>query len=109
MKMPPMPMSITDWSEVALTEHVGEQGTATWRTKTFGDLRVRMVEYSPGYIADHWCPKGHVIFCVEGSLDIEIKDSKRLRLEKGQSYHVGDGDPPHRSRTAEGAKLFIVD
>ena len=109
MKMPPMPMSITDWTEVAYTEHPGEEGTATWRTKNFGDIRVRMVEYSSGYLADHWCPKGHVILCLEGSLDIELKGGKRLRLEKGQSYHVGDGDPPHRSRTTSGAKLFIVD
>jgi hypothetical protein len=68
-----------------------------------------MVEYSPGYAADHWCAKGHVILCLAGGLDIELRDGKRLRLEEGQSYHVGDGDPPHRSSTAKGAKLFIVD
>jgi hypothetical protein len=75
----------------------------------FGDIRVRLVEYSPGYLADHWCSKGHVLLCLSGSLDIEIRDGARLRLEAGQSYHVGDGDPPHRSSTAEGARLFIVD
>ena len=109
MKMMPMPMSITDWSQVAPTEHGGDSGVAYWRTKTFGELRVRMVEYSPGYAADHWCAKGHVIFCVSGSIDIQLQDGKKLALLAGQSYHVGDGDPPHRSSSTGGAKLFIVD
>ena len=109
MKMPPCAMSITDWDRVPSTKHPGDSGHATWRTKNFGELRVRMVEYSPGYSADHWCEKGHVILCLQGSLDIELQDGKRLRLETGQSYHVGDGDPPHRSSTNEGARLFIVD
>ncbi|MGC2112625.1 MAG: DHCW motif cupin fold protein [Candidatus Korobacteraceae bacterium] len=102
-------MSITDWSEVAPSEHPGERGRALWRTRTFGDIRVRMVEYSPGYVADHWCSKGHVILCLSGFLDIELKNGVRLNLTPGQSYHVGDGDPPHRSSAPEGASLFIVD
>jgi quercetin dioxygenase-like cupin family protein len=109
MKMPPMPMSITDWSEVEAATHPGETGVARWKTKLFGDIRVRMVEYSPGYFADHWCSKGHVLLCLEGSLDLEIRDGERQVLSAGQSYHVGDGDPPHRSGTLKGAKLFIVD
>jgi quercetin dioxygenase-like cupin family protein len=68
-----------------------------------------MVEYSPGYVADHWCSKGHVLLCLSGSLEIEIKGGTQLALKPGQSYHVGDGDPPHRSSTTTGAKLFIVD
>lgn len=102
-------MSITDWSQVDVTTHAGQTGVARWRTKSFGDIRVRMVEYSPAYFADHWCSKGHVLLCLEGSLDIEIRDREKLVLSPGQSYHVGDGDPPHRSRTIAGAKLFIVD
>ena len=109
MKMPSMPMSITDWNEVVATEHPGDHGVALWRTRNFGDLRVRMVEYSPGYVADHWCSKGHVILCLRGSLHISLKDGKTLELNAGQSYHVGDGDPPHRSAAPEGATLFIVD
>ncbi len=109
MNMPSLEMSITDWSQVTPSEHPGERGLARWRTRTFGDIRVRMVEYTPGYVADHWCSKGHVILCLSGFLDIELRDSTRLRLEAGQSYHVGDGDPPHRSSAPEGAKLFIVD
>ncbi len=109
MQMLPLPMSITDWSDVAPTEHPGERGYALWRTKRFHDIRVRMVEYSPGYVADHWCSKGHVILCLSGHLDIELRDGARLSLKSGQSYHVGDGDPPHRSSAPEGARLFIVD
>jgi len=102
-------MSVTDWSKVTPSQHPGEKGIALWKTRTFADIRVRMVEYSPGYLADHWCAKGHVILCLNGFLDIELKDGTRLCLKKGQSYHVGDGDPPHRSSAPEGATLFIVD
>jgi quercetin dioxygenase-like cupin family protein len=109
MKMMALPMSIMDWAQVAPTTHPGQTGFALWRTHSFGDIRVRMVEYSPGYVADHWCSKGHVILCLSGALDIELEDGKQLGLKQGQSYHVGDGDPPHRSSTAVGAKLFIVD
>lgn len=104
-----LPMSITEWATVASTRHPGDTGFALWQTQNFGDIRVRMVEYSPGYKADHWCAKGHVILCLSGALEIELGDGKRLSLKPGQSYHVGDGDPPHRSSTAVGAKLFIVD
>jgi hypothetical protein len=102
-------MSVTDWSTITPSEHPGEKGIALWRTRSFGDLRVRMLEYSPRYVADHWCAKGHVILCLKGFLDIELKDGTRLCLKQGQSYHVGDGDPPHRSSAPEGATLFIVD
>ena len=107
--MPPLAMSITDWLEVTPSEHRGQKGRALWRTRTFGDIRVRMVEYTPGYVADHWCVKGHVLLCLSGFLDIELGDGERLCLKAGQSYHVGDGEPPHRSSAPEGAQLFIVD
>jgi len=107
--MPASPMAVTDWTCVDATEHPGEAGTATWRTQNMGDIRVRMVEYSPGYRADHWCSKGHVILCLAGALDIELADGKRLAMKAGESYQVGDGDPAHRSYTAGGVKLFIVD
>ena len=107
--MPPLAMSITDWSEVTPSEHPGEKGKARWRARTFGDIRVRMVEYTQGYVAGHWCLKGHVLLCMSGFLDIELGDGTRLCLQAGQSYHVGDGEPPHRSSAPEGAQLFIVD
>jgi hypothetical protein len=109
MKMLTLPMTVTDWAEIDPTEHPGDTGVALWRTRTFGDMRVRMVEYSPGYAANHWCSKGHVLLCLEGSLDVRLKDGTLKCLKPGQSYHVGDDDPGHRSSTASGAKLFIVD
>ena len=46
---------ITDWSDVVPIEQKGEVGTAFWRTRNFGSMRVRMVDYTPGYVAAHWC------------------------------------------------------
>jgi hypothetical protein len=107
--MSAIPFGTTDWPTVAPTEHKGETGTAYWRTRQFGEIRVRMVEYTPGYLADHWCSKGHIILCVEGALHTELKDGRRFVLTPGMSYQVADGAEPHRSRTDVGAKLFIVD
>jgi len=104
-----IPFGITDWSRVMPIEHPGETGTATWRTCQFGDVRVRMVEYSPGYRADHWCSKGHILLCLEGELHTEHQDGRTFVLRPGTSYQVADDAEPHRSFTATGAKLFIVD
>jgi len=99
----------TDWSKVENVMHPGERGFAYWRTKEIGNVRVRMVEYSRGYLADHWCSKGHVILLLEGELVTELKDGRTFTMKPGMSYHVADGESPHRSRTDLGAKLFIVD
>lgn len=99
----------TDWAGVERTEHLGETGTAYWRTRTFNNIRVRMVEYSPGYLADHWCQKGHVLLVLEGELKTDLADGRTVVLKPGQSYQVADGDLAHRSHTDSGAKLFIVD
>jgi hypothetical protein len=109
MKMSDIPFGATDWSSVERTEHAGETGVAYWRTREFGGVRVRMVEYSPGYKADHWCEKGHILLCLEGELHTELKDGRTFVLKPGMSYQVADGAEPHRSYTAVGAKLFIVD
>ena len=99
----------TDWSTVQPTEHAGSSGIALWRTFQQGNLRVRLVEYSPGYAADHWCRRGHVLLVLEGELVTELEDGTRVTLTPGTSYQVADGAAAHRSRTAGGAKLFIVD
>lgn len=109
MKMTDIPFGITDWSSIEPTEHQGETGIAYWRTLQFGTLRVRMVEYSPGYLADHWCVKGHILLCLKGELQTELKDGRTLILKPGMSYQVADNAEPHRSRTEIGATLFIVD
>lgn len=109
MKMSNIPFTVTDWSFVQRTEHAGETGVAYWSTREFGDIRVRMVEYSPGYKADHWCEKGHIILCLEGRMVTELADGRTFVLEPGMSYQVADGAAPHRTHTEAGAKLFIVD
>ena len=110
MRMSDIPFGTTDWSSVPATHRPGETGSATWRTREFGSIRVRMVEYSPGYLADHWCRKGHILLCLEGELRTELADGRCFVLKPGMSYQVADGAEPHRSRTGQaGAKLFIVD
>jgi len=109
MKMTGFPMATTDWSQISATEHPGESGAALWRTLNFGDIRVRMVEYSPGYVADHWCTKGHILLCLEGELNTTLENGVHFVLRPGQSYQVADGESSHRSATTLGAKLFIVD
>jgi hypothetical protein len=100
---------VTDWSQVVPTVHAGERGEATWRTRHFGELRLRMVEYSPGYLADHWCTKGHFLLCLDGELDTELADGRTFTLGPGMMYHVPDAGDAHRSSTRKGARLYIVD
>lgn len=110
MKIPTLPFTVTDWQKIEPTRHAGDSGEALWRTLNIGDLRVRLVEYSPGYVADHWCDRGHVLFVIEGELETELKDGRRFTLKPGMSYQVSDhGDAAHRSVTRTGAKLFVVD
>ena len=110
MKIPTLPFTLTDWDSVEEERYDGETGYAVWRTRQIDDLRVRCVEYSPGYLADHWCERGHILFVYEGVLETELKDGRTYILKPGMSYQVSDsGDAPHRSRTAVGAKIFVVD
>ena len=109
MKLSGIPFGTTDWTQVERVEHKGEAGFAYWRTRIFGDIRVRMVEYAPGYVADHWCTKGHILLCIDGELHTELADGRTFTLKPGMNYQVADNAEPHRSRTAVGAKLFIVD
>jgi hypothetical protein len=104
-----IPFEVTDWSTIEATEHQGECGSALWRTRMFGAIRVREVEYSPGYAADHWCSKGHIVLCLAGELRTELADGRVFTLTPGMSYQVADEGAPHRSSTTVGAKLFIVD
>ncbi len=109
MDMKNIPFGLTDWSQVEVSEHPGETGMAYWRTQQFDTIRVRMVEYSPGYLADHWCKKGHILLCLQGELHTELADGRQFVLTPGTSYQVADQAEAHRSSTQAGAKLFIVD
>ena len=109
MRMLNIPFDTTDWQQVESTEYAGETGMAYWRTREFSGIRIRMVEYTPGYLADHWCNKGHILLCLEGELETELADGRKFVLTPGISYQVADQTEPHRSSTTKGAKLFIVD
>ncbi len=109
MKIMDVPFNTIKWDEIQPTEHPGTTGTAYWRTFEMGNIRVRMVEYSAGYLADHWCQRGHVLLVLEGELVTELEDGRKFVLTPGMSYQVADGASSHRSVTKEGAKLFIVD
>ncbi|WP_322093171.1 DHCW motif cupin fold protein [Paraburkholderia bannensis] len=109
MQIAALPFETTQWDAVERTTHAGETGTASWRTQRFGEIRVRFVEYSAGYVADHWCSKGHVLLCLSGALITELADGRRFTLTPGMSYQVGDNAEAHRSSSPQGATLFIVD
>ncbi len=109
MTISSFPFQTLDWSTVSKVEHQGETGIAYWQIKMVNDIRVRKVEYSAGYKADHWCSKGHIIFCTEGELNTELKDGRIMKLTTGMCYFVGDNNETHRSSTVSGCKLFIVD
>ncbi|GAU83881.1 DHCW motif cupin fold protein [Bosea sp. BIWAKO-01] len=113
MRMSEIPFGTVDWSSVEPVRHPGEKGEAIWRTRFFGPaenaIRVRMVEYSAGYVSDHWCSKGHVLLCLEGELETMLEDGRAFTLRPGMSYQVADQAEAHRSQAPRGAKLFIVD
>jgi len=104
-----IPFEATDWEDVPSERHTGDTGYADWKVRQCGDIRVRVVEYSPNYKADHWCSKGHILYCLQGEMTTELKDGRVVELHKGMSYHVEDEHFPHRSSTKNGAVLFIVD
>ena len=110
MKLANMPASMTDWSNMTPSEYPGESGVAIMRTRKFGELQLRLVEYSASYLGDHWCRKGHVIFVLAGQMFIEHEDGTTWNLTEGTSWHVADDDgSPHRARSAAGATVFVVD
>jgi len=104
-----IPFQIIDWNNVETTEHKGEQGSAFWNTVQFPGLRIRIVTYSAGYLADHWCKKGHIVHCLEGELITEQGNGERYLLKKGMTYVVSDNLSSHRSLAEGRVKLLIVD
>ena len=110
MKIDPIPFTVVDWSTMPATTFAGSSGTASERIFNIGDIRIRVVDFSAGYLADHWCDRGHVLLVLEGELVSQLKDGRRFLLKPGMSYKVSDlGDEPHRSFSPTGASVFIVD
>ena len=105
-----IPFEAVDWDKIPAEEHRGERGTSLWRTIERGSLRVRRVDYSAGFRADHWCPRGHVLLVLEGSLALDLKDGLRHVLQAGSGFIAGDdAGHPHLVHSESGARVFIVD
>jgi hypothetical protein len=105
----PIPFQSINWSFIPKTEHKGATGTSSWQTIQHEDLRIRIVEYSAGYLADHWCQKGHIVHCLEGEFVTEMETGEKTTLTQGMSYVVSDNMSSHRSFSERGVKLLIVD
>jgi len=104
-----IPFQTINWENIAKTTHPGTTGIALWQTLQFKGLRVRVVEYSKGYLADHWCQKGHIVHCLEGEFTTELQTGEHFHMARGMSYIVSDELSSHRSVTKDGVKLLIVD
>ena len=104
-----IPFTHIDWDKIVRTEHIGETGTSHWQTVQFGGLRVRIVEYSAGYLAGHWCQKGHIVHCLDGELITELQNGEKLLLKKGMTFVVSDDLSSHLAISETGAKLLIID
>ncbi len=104
-----IPFQTIDWNTVEKIEHTSETGTALWQTIQFDDLRIRLVEYSGGYLANHWCQKGHIVYCLEGEFMSELQSGESFILSAGMSYVVSDELSSHRSHSKKGVKLLIID
>jgi quercetin dioxygenase-like cupin family protein len=109
MEIKTFPFETLDWATIKAEEHAGTTGTAYWKIFKMGDIRIRMVEYTPDYFADHWCSKGHIIYCISGQMITELEDGREYILSAGMTYHIGDNNEAHRSKSENGCTLFIVD
>lgn len=109
MRMSNIPFQTIDWTSVEKVKYKGETGEAIWQTLQLGGLRIRLVEYSANYLADHWCQKGHIVHCLEGEFITELSTGEKTTLSKGQSYVVSDDLSSHRSTSNNGVKLLIID
>ena len=107
--MSTIPFRVIDWTTVLPSTHAGETGNALWQTLQYPGLRIRIVEYSAGYLADHWCRKGHIVHCLEGSFTTELETGEAFLLNKGMTYIVSDNLSSHRSVSEQGVKLLIID
>ena len=109
MKTTAIPYQVVDWTEILPSKHSGIQGEAQWQTLQFSGLRIRIVTYGPGYLADHWCRKGHIVHCLEGEFTSELDNGEKTLLTQGMSYIVSDELSAHRSATRDGCRLLIID
>jgi hypothetical protein len=98
-----------DWTQITKTEHSGETGNAIWQTRQYDGLRIRVVSYPPGYVADHWCKKGHIVHCLEGGFVSQLENGEAFSLESGMTDIVSNDLSSHKSISKNGVKLLIID
>lgn len=104
-----IPFATLDWSKIEKIESKGETGIAVWQTIQLDDLRIRIVQYSANYLADHWCQKGHIVHCLEGEFTSELNTGEKFVLTQGMTYVVSDEMSAHRSISKTGVKILIID
>jgi len=109
MVLPRTPLIVTRLGEAPRTAETGEIGRSLAQTFELSGLRLRLVEYEAGYVADHWCDRGHVLHVVDGELTLELRDGRSMALRKGDCFVSDQDDASHRIRTAAGGTAFIVD
>jgi hypothetical protein len=104
-----IPFQTIDWTSIEKNAYKGEKGVALWQTLIISGIRIRLVEYSSDYLADHWCQKGHIVHCLSGEFMSELSTGESIKLKEGETYIVSDEASSHRSISAFGAKLLIID
>lgn len=104
-----IPFETIDWTNIEPEEHKGETGSAFWKTQFADGLRIRMVTYTAGYKADHWCSKGHIVHCIDGEFYNELNTGEMNIIKRGMTYIVSDDLTLHRSSTDQQAVLLIID
>jgi hypothetical protein len=110
MKLINVPFAVTDWSKITPIEHKGETGTSFWRVVESGNVRTRVVDFSAGFVSDHYCSRGHVVFVLEGDHIIKLKDGTQHILTAGMSFQTADDEiNPHLAMSNKGGRVFIVD
>ena len=110
MKLDRLPIGITDWSLITPSIQHGGEGTATKRIRQFGDIKIRLIEFSANFVSDQWCDKGHIVFVATGDVTIVHKNGDTYTLSPGSTYHVSDDvESPHRLESQNGATIFVVD
>jgi hypothetical protein len=107
--MSKFPFQSIIWDNIEKVEYLGEKGVSYWQTTQFEGLRIRVVEYKEGYIADHWCEKGHIVHCLNGEFIIALATGEKINFIEGMSFVVSDNLSSHLSISNNGAKLLIID
>jgi hypothetical protein len=104
-----IPFQTIDWNTIEKIAYPGETGTAYWQTMQLDGLRIRKVTYSENYLADHWCQKGHIVHCLKGNFVSKMATGEEIQLTEGMTYVVSDDLSSHRSISAAGVELLIID